>query len=217
MKYYPANIIYTIKIKFSELPFGLISLVSIVCITGFSILYSAAGGSFYPWAYKQILYYIMFMPLAILLALIDIKYIYKYSYFLYFLTCVMLFTVEAFGHSAMGAKRWIGIGINSIKIQPSELIKISVILMLARYFHNLNLYELRKLHHIIISIIITLIPISLIMKQPDLGTGIVTLLIVAFIFFTAGVELWKFGVIFIAGIISLPLIWSFLREYQKKE
>lgn len=165
-------------------------------------------------AHKQILYYITFLPIGILLALVDIRYIYKYSYILYFIVCVVLVMVEIAGYKVMGARRWIGI--SALRIQPSEVAKISVILMLARYFHDISAYKLKKIQYSIVPLLLIAIPITLVIKQPDLGTGIIILLITASMFFAAGITLWIFIITFIAGIILLPIIWNLLHNYQKK-
>ncbi|KJV56450.1 rod shape-determining protein RodA [Orientia chuto str. Dubai] len=208
------NDIPTVKSKLRTLPFVLILAIFLVCILGFTILYSATDCKFFLRAHKQVLYYIIFLPIGILLALVDVRYIYKYSYIFYFISCVILIIVEIAGYRVMGAKRWIGF--STLRIQPSELAKIAIILMLARYFHDINVYKLKKIQHSIVPLLLIAIPTGLIIKQPDLGTGIIMLLITASMFFTAGVTLQTFIITFIAGITSMPVIWSFLHNYQKK-
>lgn len=203
-----------VKDKLKMLPFTLILIICIVCILGLITLYSATGCKFFLRAYKQILYYITFLPIGILLALVDVRYIYKYSYILYFIVCIVLVMVEIAGYKVMGARRWIGI--SALRIQPSEVAKISVILMLARYFHDISVYKLKKIQYSIVPLLLIAIPITLVIKQPDLGTGIIILLITASMFFAAGITLWIFIITFIAGIILLPIIWNLLHNYQKK-
>ncbi|WP_342637677.1 rod shape-determining protein RodA [Orientia tsutsugamushi] len=203
-----------VKDKLKMLPFTLILTICIVCILGLITLYSATGCKFFLRAHKQILYYITFLPIGILLALVDVRYIYKYSYILYFIVCVVLVMVEIAGYKVMGARRWIGI--SALRIQPSEVAKISVILMLARYFHDISAYKLKKIQYSLVPLLLIAIPITLVIKQPDLGTGIIILLITASMFFAAGITLWIFIITFIAGIILLPIIWNLLHNYQKK-
>jgi rod shape determining protein RodA len=126
----------------------------------------------------------------------------------------MLVLVHLLGHTAMGAKRWFSLGF--IKIQPSEPAKIAIILMLARYFHALSLKEIGQIKYVIPAVIAVLIPVGLIVKQPDLGTGLITLTVSGIIFFIAGIRLWKFVVVIITAGVSMPIIWNFLYDYQKK-
>ncbi|MCP5369885.1 MAG: rod shape-determining protein RodA [Rickettsiaceae bacterium] len=186
-------------------------MVSIVCAYGLIILFSASGNNFYPYVSKQLSAFLIFMPLAVFIALIDIRIILEISYPLYLISLVALIIVEFFGKSAMGATRWLDLGF--ISIQPSEIIKISLILMLARYFHllkgNITLMSLLP------PLVASLLPIFLIIKQPDLGTAIITLIIVSGIFFAAGVKIIYFIIIGIVTIISMPIIFSLLHEYQK--
>jgi rod shape determining protein RodA len=208
------NSINSIKTKLLHIPFSLVFLITITCIYGFVILYSAGGSSFYPWAYKQIIFFLIFLPVMLLIAVIDIRKIFNYSYIFYLWVVVMLVLVHLLGHTAMGAKRWFSLGF--IKIQPSEPAKIAIVLMLARYFHTLSLKQIGQIKYIIPALIAVIIPVGLIVKQPDLGTGLITLTVSGIIFFIAGIRLWKFAVVIITAGISMPIIWNFLYDYQKK-
>jgi rod shape determining protein RodA len=126
----------------------------------------------------------------------------------------MLIGVELFGSVAMGGQRWINLGL--IKIQPSEPAKIAVVLMLAKYFHNVSHNDINKIHKLIIPIIAILIPCALIIKQPDLGTGMVVLIVSTIMLFALGVSIWKFITVGAAAIISLPIIWQMMYDYQKR-
>ncbi|MCC2646586.1 MAG: rodA [Rickettsiaceae bacterium] len=208
------NSINSIKAKLKHIPYSLVLLITITCLYGFLILYSAGGSSFYPWAYKQIIFFLIFLPIMFFIAVIDIRKIFNYSYIFYLWVVVMLVLVHLLGHTAMGAKRWFSLGF--IKIQPSEPAKIAIILMLARYFHALSLKEIGQIKYVIPAVIAVLIPVGLIVKQPDLGTGLITLTVSGIIFFIAGIRLWKFVVVIITAGVSMPIIWNFLYDYQKK-
>ncbi len=198
--------------KIKSIPYAVPFLVTITCIYGFVILYSAAGGNLDPWAYRQIIVFAILMPFAFLIALIDIRFIYYNSYLFYYITVILLIIVEVAGKTAMGATRWIDLGI--IRIQPSEIAKISIALMLARYFHPGH-YRVTEIKHIIVAALAVLVPAALIIKQPDLGTGIITLIVAISIFFAAGLSLMYFILGGLAAIISVPAIWYFLHDYQK--
>ncbi len=197
-----------------KLPKMLITLIVINCLYGFLVLYSAGYNHLDQWAFKQIINFLIFFPIMIFIAYLDLRVIFKYSYIFYFCVLGMLIAVELFGYSAMGAKRWLSIG--GIRVQPSEPAKIAIVLFLARYFHSLNAEHVGKIRYLIPAIIAVIVPAALIIKQPDLGTGMVLLGVSGMIFFASGVRLWKFGAVFSSAIIALPFIWSKLHDYQKK-
>ncbi len=200
--------------QLQKLPITLILLISLICCIGFIVLYSAANSNLQPWAYKQIINFCIFLPLAIIIALIDLRIIFRLSYIFYFCVLALLVAVELFGSTAMGGKRWIDIGI--VKLQPSEPIKIAVVLMLAKYFHSLTIDDLTKFHKVIIPIIGVLIPAFLIIREPDLGTGMIVLIVSAIIFFAAGFRIKYFIILGLAALISLPIAWNMMYDYQKK-
>lgn len=198
--------------KYIYLPKLLILFIVFTSIYGLIILFSAASGEFYPLVYRQLLALMVFLPIALIIAFVDIRLIYNFSYHLYLLSLVMLVIVHFFGRSAMGATRWLDLGI--VAIQPSELFKISLILMLAKYFHDNA--ETRSDWHLLIPLSAAIFPIILVIKQPDLGTGIMALLVTVGIFFIIGVKIRYFVLVMLGGLASLPLIYSFLHDYQKK-
>lgn len=206
------KLISVIAPKLSRIPIALVLLITIISCFGFVLMYSAAQGHFSPWASKQMFHFAIFFPMMIAIGLVNLKFWYKSSYLFYYSALLLLLLMFLLGHTAMGATRWIDLG--PIKLQPSELMKICVIFALARYFHDLGNKEI-KLHQLISPIIMLLIPAFLVIKQPDLGTGVIILSIGAIIFFIANVPKW----FFIAGAamlaVALPLTWQFLYDYQK--
>lgn len=198
--------------KIGEIPFFLPLFVSLVCIYGFILLYSAAGGNIEPWASKQIFVFFIFMPVSILIAMLDLRLIYRFSYLFYIITLILLVIVAFTGKSAMGATRWLNLGI--FTLQPSELVKIAVVLMLAKYFHERAEYNLSGCS-MFPPIIACIIPIALVIKQPDLGTGIITMLVIIVMFFAAGIKLIYFIVSGLLGLITMPLSWLIMHNYQR--
>ena len=198
--------------KTTKIPLTIILLVSIISCFGFLLMYSAAQGNFSPWASRQILHFTIFMPITLGIGLTNLKFWYRSSYLFYYGALALLLLMYLLGYTAMGATRWIDLG--PIKLQPSELMKICIIFALARYFHDLGNKEIH-LKHLVIPTVMLVIPAFLIIKQPDLGTGIILLMIGGIIFFIGGVGKWFFitGASFLA--ITLPIIWQFLYEYQK--
>jgi rod shape determining protein RodA len=198
--------------KIKRIPLSIPLLIALICIYGFILLYSAAGGHIEPWASKQIIVFSIFMPISILIAMLDLRLIYHLSYVFYAFTFILLIVVEFTGKSAMGATRWIDLGI--FTIQPSELVKISIVLMLAKYFNESDKYNFNK-YKILIPIIASIIPIALVVKQPDLGTGIITIIVVITMFFAAGIRLAYFIISGVIGIATMPLIWIMMHNYQR--
>jgi rod shape determining protein RodA len=206
----PTNRIFK---KLKQLPFVLIGLIIAASLVGFIVLYSAADGSGI-WAYKQAKVFLIFLPVSILIAIIDLRVIFKFAYIFYGAVLLLLIGVEFCGTSVMGAKRWIDLYF--IKLQPSEPVKLAIVLLLARYFHGLKSEEIRSTCKILPAILLTLIPIILIIKQPDLGTGIIALIVAGSIFFASGVEVKKFIIAGGCCLAFLPIVWIKLHDYQKK-
>ncbi len=191
--------------------------VFILCITasvGFAMLYSAANGSIDPWASRQMARFAAGLVLMICIAMVDIRFWLRYAYFVYSGALVLLIAVEVAGSIGMGAQRWIDLGI--VTVQPSELMKIALVIALARYFHGAKLEDIHSPIHLLVPLILVFLPAGLVLRQPDLGTALMLILGSGAIFFTAGVRMWKFGVVIFLGLASLPVGWQFLREYQKQ-
>lgn len=207
---------YNIKFfgKFNKIPISLIVLISIICTIGFITLYSASKGNYTPYVSKQIINFIIFFLIAIIIAIIDIKFIYNFSYIFYVIILILLISVDIFGVVIMGAKRWIDLKL--FKIQPSEMIKLAIVVMLARYFHNIPTDKVNNILYLFKALILVLIPTMLIIKQPDLGTGVITMLVAIIMFFAIGVSIWYFIVLGSTLLCSLPVIWHYMHEYQRK-
>ncbi len=198
--------------RIKKIPISIPLFTTLISLYGFILLYSAAGGHIEPWAYKQILVFLIFMPVSILIAIIDLKVIYHFAYVFYIITLLLLLFVELMGKSAMGATRWLDLGL--FTIQPSELVKISVVMMLAKFFHEYSNYTVSDFI-LILPLIASIIPIYLVIRQPDLGTGMITLIVVCFMFFAAGVKRIYFIISSIIGLTAMPAMWFMLYDYQR--
>ena len=209
------NIIFQlIEKKLSHLHIPLMCFILTISCYGLLVLYSAAGGSIHPWAYKQLINIIICMPLVVIIIFLDIRTLYRYAWILYIIILLMLIGVEILGYTAKGGTRWLGV--SSFRIQPSEPTKLMVVIMLARYFHSISHENINKLQYLILPLIATLLPVALIVKQPDLGTGLIIIFIASFMFFAAGVSAKKFIITGASIIASMPILWNFLKEYQQK-
>lgn len=199
--------------KFFNLSFMYILFITMLAAIGVVMLYSAANGSWSPWALNHLVRFAMGFVLMLALAMTDIRIFMRYAYVFYFGTLLLLILVEVGGHIGMGAQRWINLGV--IKIQPSELMKIALVLALARYFHTSSLQTIESVRGIIPPALMTLFPAFLVVIQPDLGTALMLMFTAGMMFFVVGVQLWKFAVVIVGGIVSLPIAWHFLHEYQQ--
>jgi rod shape determining protein RodA len=196
-----------------SLNWTLVLLIVALSGIGFAMLYSAANGSLQPWAERQMMRFAVGAALMIVIAVTDIRIWLRLAYFSYFVALVLLIGVEIKGDIGMGAQRWINLGF--FQLQPSELMKISLVLALARYFHGLTTEDVGRIPLLIPPILMVLAPSALVLRQPDLGT---TLLLIAgggVIFWLAGVRIWKFALVLGSALAAIPIGWQFLREYQK--
>tara|TARA_Y100001978_G_scaffold182961_1_gene180196 strand:+ start:841 stop:1911 length:1071 start_codon:yes stop_codon:yes gene_type:complete len=189
-------------------------LVTACCAIGFAMLYSAAGGDIEPWAQRHLVRYLVGLLGIIILSVTNIRLFFKGAYIFYGISVMLLVFVEVAGETGMGAQRWIDLGL--IRFQPSELMKISVIIVLARYFHIRSYHQIGNPLHLAIPAFLILLPVALVIKQPDLGTAVMIALSGLVIFFIAGVRIWKFILLFLGGIALVPIIWQSLLDYQKK-
>lgn len=204
--------------RLEQLNWVLISLVIILAFTGFMMLYSAAGGSFRPWVIRQLGFFCFFFPLMLFIAVTDIKIWYKASYFLYLVALGMVITVnimDQVGHNAMGATRWFRIG--SLKIQPSEIMKVCTVFALARYFFSIEADNIGKIKFVIPPLIMIATPTAFIFLQPDLGTATILAMVGISVLFIAGVRMWKFASVGAIILSAIPFAWHFLlHDYQKQ-
>lgn len=204
------NILARIK----QINFGLILLILAIAGVGFACLYSAAGGDMNPWASRQLTRFIVGFGMMLVIALIDVKWWYRLAWPCYLLGMVLLVAVEAMGHVGMGAQRWINLGF--IKLQPSEMMKIAVVMVLARYFHLATPEKMKSLTFLAPATIIILAPVALVLLQPDLGTSLMIVMAGIAMFFMAGAPLWMFITGIAAGAASIPIAWQFMHPYQKQ-
>jgi len=192
------------------------TLVILICLNasiGFAMLYSVAGGSVDPWVKRQAVRFAMGLGVMFVIALVDIRVWLRYAYVIYAVALALLISVELIGSVGMGAQRWVDLGF--FQLQPSEVMKISLVLALARYFHALSLEEVQSLRFLLPPLVLVLAPVALVLRQPDLGTAVLLVLGAGALFLIAGVRMWIFGVV-IAGIgAAIPFAWNYLHSYQQ--
>ena len=204
----------TIRQKLLRLNWEFVLLIMLTASVGFAMLYSAANGSFDPWASRQMSRFAVGVAMMLTVALIDIRFWLRAAYPIYGACLALLAAVEIMGSIGMGAQRWLDLGF--FQLQPSEVMKIAVVLALARYFHGFDVDEAGRLRNLIIPVFIVLAPMALVLRQPDLGTAGVIAMVGAAMFWIGGARLWQFGVVAAAAAAAVPVGWQFLHAYQKQ-
>lgn len=199
--------------KLRLINWGLVLLIVVIGLIGIALLYSAGGKSWHPWAAPQLIRFVLGLVLMIALALIDIRFWLRTAYQIYGVMLLLLIVVELMGHVGMGAQRWINLGF--FVLQPSELMKIALVLALAKYFHGLDLDEISRPAMLVPPILMVFMPVGLVLLQPNLGTATLLMLAGTAIFFVAGVRWWKFALAIAIVAALLPYVWHHLHDYQK--
>ena len=199
--------------RLTEVNWLFVMLIMAVAAIGIAVLYSAGGGSFDPWASRQISRFALAIIIMFAAALVDLRFWLRYAYVVYAIGILMLVAVEVMGFEAKGAERWLYIGF--MRVQPSEIMKIALVLALARYFHKTAAEDVRRFSRLVPAVMIIAVPAVLVIKQPDLGTAGMLLLAGAGMLFISGVRLRWFVLVGVAGLGVLPVLWHHLRDYQK--
>ncbi|PIW30565.1 MAG: rod shape-determining protein RodA [Rhodospirillales bacterium CG15_BIG_FIL_POST_REV_8_21_14_020_66_15] len=205
---------FTLRQKLWQMHWLFILLLAATASVGFVMLYSAAGGNLDPWASRQMMRFGVGMAVLITVAVIDIRLWLKYAYVFYLATVALLVAVEFMGEVGKGAQRWLDLGY--FGLQPSELMKIALVLALARYFHGTSIEDVRRISKLFVPVMLISVPAALVLRQPDLGTAMMLAITGAVILFAAGVRIWKFVIVGLAGVAAAPIAWQFLRDYQKQ-
>jgi rod shape determining protein RodA len=180
---------------------------------GYAALYSAAGGAPEPYASRHVLRFATGLVLMIGIALVDIRFIARLSWPSYLLALVLLVAVMRFGHTGKGAQRWLELG--GLQLQPSELMKITLVLALSSWFHRASWERIGNPLFLIPPVIAVLLPVGLIVKEPNLGTAVITAILGGAMFFAAGVRWWKFVLIALPVPFAAQLAYSHLHDYQR--
>ena len=198
----------------ARLPWRVISIVFAICAIGIATLYSAAGGSFSPWALKQAIIIGTFFLLALGVSWMPENMIKQLTIPGYVVVCLMLIAVEAIGFVGKGAQRWVDLGF--IRLQPSEFMKPGIVLILARFYDLLPVGDVRRWRGLWPAAALMLVPAGLILVQPDLGTAMMVMLSGVTVMFLAGLPLWYFlsglGAMAVAG----PILFATMHDYQRK-
>jgi rod shape determining protein RodA len=204
----------TLRQKLWQIQWLFVLLVCLIASAGFAMLYSASNGDIDPWASRQMVRFGIGLAVMLAVALTDIRLWLRYAYAFYVVTLVLLIAVEFGGTIGMGAQRWIDLGF--VNLQPSELMKIALILALARYFHGASVDDVGRLFYLIPPVLFIVVPAALVLRQPDLGTAVMLVLAGVAVFWLSGVRFAVFAGVGMAGLLALPVAWQFLHDYQRK-
>ena len=199
--------------KLWQIPWLFVLLLCAVAGVGYVALYSAGGGAAEPYASKHVIRFCFGLVMMISIALVDIRLIARFAWVGYVIGIGLLLLVAMHGQVGKGAQRWIDIG--PVQLQPSELMKILLVVALAAWFHRASWERIGNPLFLIPPAVAILVPAALIFKQPNLGTALITVMVGGAVFFAAGVRLWKFAVAIAAVAIAAPIAYDNLKDYQR--
>ncbi len=198
--------------KLQSINYPLLGLIITLFFVGLAALYSISNGDFNSWPLKHSQRFILGLIIFFLVIFFDLRLIFGYAYVIFILSIISLVIIPFFGIESNGATRWINIA--GISLQPSEFVKYTLILALAKYFHSIN-NDSSFIKTLIIPLIITIVPVLLVITQPDLGTALIILLGGISLFWISGLN-YKYFIVGVFSILcSLPVLWQYLKDYQK--
>jgi len=209
--FYKSNLSFRDKI--SSLDFSLIFLILLLGLISFFAMYSSEQGKFGYYTKSHIYRFSIFFVFFIMASFIKLQFWYKSSYFFYLLVLILLFGVDFFGVTASGSKRWINLFF--INLQPSELMKVALIVFLARFYYKIPSENVTSIKYIIVPIFVLFFPVALVVTQPDLGTAVLILIGGLVVIWLAGFRIKYFLYTFFVFICLFPVGVSFLKPYQK--
>ena len=200
--------------KIRSIDYILLVTILLIGILSCFAMYSTDGGQILYHTKNHAIRFSLFFLMMVFISFINIKIWHSISYLIYFVTLFLLFWASIYGITASGSQRWINLYF--INLQPSEIMKIAIIVCFAKYYHRTQIYSVSKITNLAIPISILIIPIFLVLSQPDLGTSILIALSGIVVIWLAGVNIKYFVFSSILFIISAPFVISFLKPYQKQ-
>ena len=199
--------------KLFSIDYVLVIAIFILGLVSILAMYSTDGGEFKYHTNSHILRFFVFFGMFLILSFIQIRFWHSQSYLIYIIFFILLLGVKYFGLTSSGSKRWLYLYF--MNLQPSELMKVGLILFLAKYFHRTSIENVNSLKYLFLPIVVLIAPVLLVATQPDLGTSILIAaggLVVAWL---AGVRVKFFTISGLVFLALLPIAISFLKPYQK--
>ena len=201
------------KDKFFSIDYVLVISILILGFVSIVAMYSTDGGEFQYHTKSHIIRFIVFFFMFFILSFVQIRYWHNISYLLYFLFFILLLGVKYFGLTSSGSQRWLNFYF--MNLQPSELMKVGLILFLAKYYHRVSIENINRIKFLFTPIVALIAPVLLVITQPDLGTSLLIASGGVVVAWLAGVRPKFFGYAIIIFIAFLPIAISFLKPYQK--
>ncbi len=200
--------------KLFEINWLLVALISLIGMVGVAMIFAATGGVWSSGASQHFLRLMLCSIFMLAIAVVDVKLWYNLAYPAYVISLILLICVEFFGVSVNGSQRWLDLGL--LQLQPSEIVKLSIVLAIARYFHDLPKWRVSNVFGLLGALLFIALPMALILRQPDLGTTLLVAATGLTIIFLAGVN-WKvITSALVTALIAVPLFFRFgLKEYQR--
>lgn len=194
--------------------FPILGLLGVLSLAGLMMMYSAGGGDWSLYAKPQFLRLLPALVCMMVIPFIPLRVLLQHAYLVYAALLVVLVVVDVVGHVGMGAQRWLKLG--GVNVQPSEFMKLGVILALARYFHQLQPDDIKRFNFLIPPLLLMAFPAILILRQPNLGTATILVLVGLGLLFLAGLQ-WRYIIVAAVGVgASLPVVWGLLHDYQRR-
>ena len=204
---------FSLKDKITQLDFTFLLSIILLGVISIFAQYSSSGGTFDYYSKSHAIRFCVFFVLFLGVSFTPIKFWYSTSFLIFFILLSLLIFVKFYGIQSQGSRRWVNLFV--INIQPSELMKVSIILLLSNYYHKTSEGDINKVRFLLFPVIAMLAPFILVLSQPDLGTAILILLSGLVVTWLAGVR-WKiFAYLTLLAIAVAPIAISFLKPYQK--
>jgi len=213
MQYNSYNTEPTFFQKLKNFDYILLTCILLLGLISALSMYSTDGGEILFHSKSHISKFLIFFTMMIFLSFFNIKFWHYFAYLFYFVILFFLVWASLYGIKASGSQRWINLYF--INLQPSELMKIAIIVCLAKYYHRIQLNQVNTFQTIFIALLILILPIMLVISQPDLGTSILIALSGLVVIWLAGMNIKYFIYSFVVLLISMPFAIAFLQPYQK--
>ena len=203
----------SLKDKIVALDFQLVFLILLLGIISFFTMYSTEQGKFGYYTQSHIYRFCIFFVIFIICAFLKIQFWHKFTNLFYFLVIILLLAVDFFGIAASGSTRWINLFV--FNLQPSELMKVALIIFLAKYYNKISTNEVSRIKSMVIPVFALFVPVALVIAQPDLGTALLIMIGGLAVIWLAGLRIKYFMFSFVTLTCSMPVVIAFLKPYQK--
>jgi rod shape determining protein RodA len=204
-----------LSVKITQIDWTFVLLLCAVAGVGGAMLWSVAGGDWRPWALNHVSRFGVTVVIMLVLALVDLKWWFRLAYPVYAVALLLLVAVEVAGETRMGATRWLTVG--PLTFQPSEVMKVGVVLALARWYHGATAQEAKLHWKLIVPILLIGMPFALVAHQPDLGTAMLIGMTGAAIMFVAGLSPWIIGAVTAGVAVFIPFfVTVVMHDYQRE-